>query len=60
MYLQCARLCAQASGTHFHDGVRAEGDAYFVLTNCTKPQGCIALQLQRRHEDGLVTRINAA
>ena len=55
---QCFCLWPQALGAHLHDWIRAEGDAHFVLADCCEPQGCVALQLQRRNQDRLVTRVH--
>lgn len=48
-------LCPEALGAHLHHGVGAEGDTHFVLADSRQPQRHVALQLQRRHQDGLVT-----
>ena len=59
-YPECLGLRAQPTGAHLHDGVGAEGDAHLVLADRRQPQGHVALQLQRGHQDGLVTRVHAA
>lgn len=38
-------LCPQTLGAHLHNGIGAEGDPHFVLTDCREPEGNIALQL---------------
>lgn len=48
-------LCPKALGAYLHHGVGAEGDTHFVLADSRQPQRHIALQLQRGHQDGLVT-----
>lgn len=54
-YPEDACLCSQALGAHLHHRVGAEGDPGLVLADRGQPQGYIALQLQRGHQDRLVS-----
>lgn len=51
---------AEAFCAELHDTVGAEGVSDFELADCRQPQGRVDLQLRRRDEDGLVTRVHAA
>lgn len=58
--LQSVRLQAQTFSAQLHDAVGAEGVPDFVLTDGRQPERRVHLQLGRRDEDGLVTRVDAA
>lgn len=58
--LESVRLQAQTLSAQLHDAVGAEGVPDFVLTDGRQPERRVHLQLGRRDEDGLVTRVDAA
>lgn len=59
-YPKDAGLRTQAFGAHLHYRVGTEGDAGLVLAHGGQPQGHIAFQLQRGHQNRPVSGVHTA